>query len=168
MRRRFVILTTLTLAIVVTLTGVRAGPAQYSDRIRGSVWTDANCDGVRQADEALLPMVRLTLRWAGDNGTIDATDNDIEQVQSLTGPYFFWYAGAGMPYFVSVRTEDRPRRMYPAPLGPDNALTDTLLPGTTLWATPVFTMPLDGSMVTGKDIGLCTMPYGAALPAIRR
>jgi len=53
----------------------------------------------------------------------------------------------------------------------DNDLTLPLA-GTSLWATPVFTMPADGSLVTGLDLGLCAVTfdpqYTVRLPLVRR
>lgn len=174
--RTITLATLAALAALVLIIGSRPVAAQFDDRIRGVTWQDANCDGIRQESEALLPMIRLTLRWAGSNGVIDSTDRDIEQAQSLTGAYAFSIPAAGEPYFISVRSEDKPAKMKPAPFRQggdptsDNDMTTDLLPGTPLWATPVFTMPADGSMVTGLDIGLCvmSMPFGSYLPAVSR
>lgn len=151
--------------------------AQRDFAITGVVWTDADCDGIRQDGEALLPNARLTLRWAGTNRVIDATDRDIEQSTSLTGAYAFSIPAAGEPYFISFRSEDKPARTTPAPFRQggdqtrDNDLTMPLA-GTSLWATPVFTMPIDGSPVTGLDIGLCAIQFDPTntlyLPLARR
>lgn len=166
-------LTLLATSFVVT----RPAAAQSSNRILGVVWTDANCDGMRQDSEVLLPNARLTLRWAGSNGVIDGTDRDIEQGGGPTGAYAFTDAGSGEPYFISFRSEDKPTGMKPAPFRQgsdptrDNDLTMPLA-GTSLWATPVFTMSADGAMVTGLDIGLCAIQFDPAktvyLPAVRR
>jgi len=154
-------LTSLAALVLITSTIIaRPTAAQSSFRITGAVWSDANCDGVRQDSEALLPNLRLTLRWAGTNATIDAGDRDIQQDQSLTGLYAFTLPAAGETYFISFREEDKPTSMRPAPFrqggdaSRDNDLTMPLA-GTTLWATPAFTMPADGSPVTGIDLGLC-------------
>ncbi|WP_322489373.1 SdrD B-like domain-containing protein [Chloroflexus sp.] len=169
------ILTALILGAAVSF--IQPTAAQSSDRIRTVVWNDANCDGVRQDSEALIPNLTLTLRWAGANGTIDATDRDIEQAGSLVGQYAFTLAAAGEPYFISFRNEDKPAGMVPAPFrqGSDPARDNDLtmpLTGTSLWATPVFTMPADGAMVTGIDLGLCTPTFDPAntvyLPSLRR
>lgn len=162
-----VALTALAAVIIAAALAPMPAAAQFDDRIRGVVWTDANCDGIRQDSEALLPNVRLTVRWAGSNGVIDGTDRDIEQSGSLTGEYAFSIPTAGDSYFISFRSEDKPAGMKPAPFrqggdpARDNDLT-TPLAGTSLWATPVFTMPADGSMVTGLDIGLCAVQYDPA------
>ncbi|MFV9507607.1 MAG: SdrD B-like domain-containing protein [Oscillochloridaceae bacterium umkhey_bin13] len=138
--------------------------AQSSFRIVGVVWTDTNCDGIRQDDEPLKPHVRMMLRWAGGNGVIDATDREIEDGGSAaSGQYAFTLAGAGEPYFISIRTADRPLGFTLSPFQQggdptrDSDMRDDLLPGTTLWATPVFVMPEDGSQITGVDIGLCPL-----------
>lgn len=166
-------------ALVLAATAITAQPAaaQLSFRITGFVWKDANCDGIRQESEALLPNARLTVRWAGSNGVIDGTDRDIEQTDAITGEYAFSIPVAGEPYFISFRSEDKPAGMKPAPFRQgsdptrDNDLTMPLA-GTSLWATPVFTMPADGSIVTGLDIGLCAVTFDPAntvyLPAVRR
>lgn len=166
-------------ALVLAATVITAQPAaaQLSIRITGVVWTDTNCDGIRQDSESLRPHVRLTLRWAGSNRVIDGTDRDIEQWESLTGAYAFSIPAAGETYFISIRSEDKPARTTPAPFRQggdptrDNDLTMPLA-GTQLWATPVFTMPDDGSMVTGLDIGLCAVQFDPAntlhLPLVRR
>lgn len=177
-------LTRIILAALVALTlfaaafaATQPAAAQFSNRIVGVVWTDANCDGIQQDSEALLPNARLTLRWAGSNGVIDGTDRDIEQGGGPTGAYAFTDAGAGEPYFIAFRSEDKPAAMKPAPFHQgddptrDNDLTMPLA-GTSLWATPVFTMPADGAIVTGLDIGLCAIQFDPAktvyLPAVRR
>lgn len=177
-------LTRTTLATLVALALLAAGfavarpaTAQLSFRITGVIWTDTNCDGIRQDGEALLPNARLTLRWAGTNGTIDGTDRDIEQTDAITGEYAFSIPAAGDSYFISFRSEDKPAGMKPAPFRQgsdatrDNDLTMPLA-GTSLWATPVFTMPADGSVVVGLDIGLCAIQFDPAktvyLPAVRR
>lgn len=171
-----------TLAALALLTAdfaaTRPAAAQMSFRITGVIWTDANCDGIRQESESLLPNTRLTLRWAGTNGAIDGTDRDIEQGGGPTGEYAFSIPAAGESYFISFRSEDKPAAMTPAPFRQgsdptrDNDMTTGLLPGTSLWATPVFTMPADGSMVTGLDIGLCAVTFDPAntvhLPLLRR
>ena len=176
MRTR-IALAVFTTLIVLAAAGVSPTAAQSDNRITGVVWADTTCDGVRQESEALLPNLRLTLRWAGSNGVIDGTDRDIEQFQSRTGAYRFTLAGAGEPYFVSFRSEDKPAAMVPAPFrqgddpSRDNDLTLPLA-GTSLWATPAFTMPADGSLVTGLDLGLCAVTfdpqYTVRLPLVRR
>jgi hypothetical protein len=176
-RTRTVLAVLVVLATLAAPTLTRQSAAQMSFRITGVTWQDVNCDGIRQDSEALIPNLRLTLRWAGANGTIDATDNEIRQSGSLTGAYAFDLAGAGLPYFISFRSEDKPAGFSLAPLHQgsdptrDNDMT-TPLAGTSLWATQVFTMPLDGSMVTGQDIGLCKIVFDPAksvyLPQIIR
>jgi hypothetical protein len=157
-----IVFTAFTALVVITSAVViHPAAAQGGNRITGAVWSDANCDGVRQESEALLPNTRLTLRWAGANGQIDANDRDIEQSQSLTGSYAFSLAAAGEVYFVSIREEDKPAGMKPAPFrqgGDTTRDSDLTMPlaGTTLWATPAFSMPADGSPVTGIDLGLCS------------
>jgi hypothetical protein len=158
------ILTALFVLLSLTLiAGLPPAAAQSSDRIVGVVWEDTNCDGIHQETEPLLPYVRLTLRYAGANGEIDGTDPDIQSMESLTGNYFFTYGAAKEPYFLSIRSEHKPAGYVPAPFRQgadptrDNDLTVGLLPGTTLWATPVFVMPFDGSQVTDIDIGLCKL-----------
>lgn len=165
---------TACIALVAVLT-FQPAIAQSSNRIVGVVWADANCDGIRQDGEALLPNTRLTLRWAGSNGMIDSTDREIEQTGAVTGAYAFSEAVAGEPYFIAFRSEDKPAGMTPAPFrqGTDPARDNDLtmpLAGTSLWATPVFTMPADGTVVTGYDIGLCAVAYTnrVALPLVRR
>lgn len=134
--------------------------AQSGDRIQTLVWNDANCDGMRQDDEALIPNLTVTLRWAGANGTIDGTDREIEQAGSTVGQYTFSLPAAGEPYFIAFRSADKPVGMAPAPFRQgadatrDSDLT-TPLEGTDLWATPVFTMPAAAAPMTGQDIGLC-------------
>lgn len=160
--------TLIAAGLLIALTAAAPADAQSSFRITGVTWEDTNCDGIRQDGEPLLPNMRLTLRWAGSNGIIDGTDRDIEQSGSLTGEYSFTLAGAGEPYFVSFRSEDKPAGHTLAPFQQgddrtrDNDMTTGLLPGTSLWATPVFTMPLDGSRVTGYDIGLCKVVFDPA------
>jgi hypothetical protein len=136
----------------------------WSDRIRGHIWEDANCNGIREDGEPLLPNVTLFLRWAGSNGVIDGTDREIISSTSTTGRYTFDLAGAGEPYFIALRAEGspegRPAGFFPAPFrqGADRTRDNDLtmpLNGTSLWATQVFVMPADGSVVEGIDIGLC-------------
>ncbi|NNJ12201.1 hypothetical protein EKD04_017870 [Chloroflexales bacterium ZM16-3] len=166
-------LATLALIAAFAVTHQVSAIGQGDPRLYVVAWKDANCDGIRQDGEPELPNMTLTLRWAGANGTIDATDNDVEEMGSLTGTYPFWLPGAGEPYFISFRSEDKPQGMYLAPFRAgddptrDNDMTMPLA-GTTLWATPVFTMPLDGSVVTGQDIGLCKYPYAVSLPLVVR
>ena len=173
-----IVITIATLIALVTIPMPLANAQIDGDRITGVGWTDSNCDGIRQVEEAPLPHVRITLRWAGSNGAIDGTDRDIDQSESLTGTYRFFAAGAGEPYFLSIRSEDKPSRMALAPFRQggdttiDNDMTMGLLLDTSLWATPVFTMPADGSMVTGIDIGLCAVTFDPGstvwLPAVIR
>jgi hypothetical protein len=158
-----------TLATLILVTTVSPAAAQLDFRVTGVVWTDANCDGIRQDDEELLPGVTVTLRWAGENGVIDATDPDIQQVTPNAGRYGFIWAGRGYAYFLSIRFPDRPAGMTPAPFRQgndptrDNDMTIGLLPGTSLWATPVFTIPTDeDAVVRDIDIGLCRVTYNPA------
>lgn len=175
-RITFITLATLVLLASAALASGALG-SQGDTSITGVVWTDTTCDGIRQNTESLLPNARLTLRWAGANGTIDGTDRDIEQSESLTGQYAFTLGAAGEAYFIAFRSEDKPAHMTPAPFRQggdatrDNDLTMPLA-GTTLWATPVFTMPTDGSVVTGQDIGLCAVQFNPTntryLPVVKR
>jgi hypothetical protein len=137
--------------------------AQSSFKIVGLIWEDLNCDGMRQDGEPLLPRVRLTLRYAGENGIIDGDDPDIQYSESLTGNYGFSMTRAGLANFLSIRGEHKPAGYVPAPFRVgddptrDNDMTVGLLPGTPLWATPVFIMP-EVFPLTGIDIGLCKLP----------
>lgn len=169
-RTNALILTAILAAILtLTLTSLTLGApedpelAQSSYKIVGVIWEDTSCDGIRQDDEPLLPNVRITLRHAGDNGVIDGTDYDIQESAPLYGDYKFTRTAPGIANFISIRSEYKPAGYVPAPFRQgddptrDNDLTVGLLPGTTLWATPVFVMPLDGSQMTGIDIGLCKL-----------
>lgn len=164
------LITTLSI-ILIALTGMfvlhpQATNAQLSDRIRYVIWNDTNCNGIREAGEALVPNISVVLRWAGSNGVIDATDREIAEFTSITGEYRFDKGAAGEPYFMSIRSDERASNPALAGIAPtkfrvgndpsrDSDLRNDLLPGTDLWATPVFTMPADGSIVVGQDIGLC-------------
>jgi hypothetical protein len=134
--------------ILIALTAVsvlrpQATHAQMSDRIRFVIWNDANCDGIRESDEALVPHINVVLRWAGSNGVIDATDREIDTIASLTGAYRFNLAGAGEPYFISIRSDERAANPALAGMVPtkfrvgtdpsrDNDMRNDLLPGTDL------------------------------------
>ncbi|RRR70947.1 MAG: hypothetical protein EI684_12310 [Candidatus Viridilinea halotolerans] len=84
--------------------------------------------------------------------------------------------GQGEPYFLSIRGEHKPAGYVPAPHQAgddrtrDNDMTTGLLPGTPLWATPVFWMPEDRrAVVTGIDIGLCRVEtHTVYLPLVVR
>jgi hypothetical protein len=168
--------TLFALLSLTLLAGLAPAEAQSSDKIVGVIWEDTNCDGIHQDTEPLMPNVTITLRYAGENGEIDGTDYDIQSWTPSDATYRFSWAGAEEPYFISIRGEHKPAGYVPAPFRQgddrtrDNDMTVGLLPGTSLWATPVFWMPADGSQVTDLDIGLCKLVLDkvAYLPLVAR
>jgi hypothetical protein len=134
----------------------------------GTVWTDANCDGVRQETEVPLPGITVSLIGQGaDQQMYTGDDRLLEQINSDSnaGQFVFTRGGPyGDLYAVAIYNADKPAGYQPAPhqQGADRAIDNDLyqpVAGSPLWATTAFAMHADRSSVTDIDIGLA--PAGA-------
>ncbi len=147
---------------------------QSSDRVRGYLWNDMDCDGLRQNTEgAMATAQQMSLFYIG-NDSIPFTRDDNEVglggAASSLPIYLFDSGGGGNTYYIAIRPADRPIGFVPGPWqqGVDTTIDNDmkLWPDGT-WATGTFTIA--AQTVTGIDIGLCPvasvpMPYHIHLP----
>ncbi len=164
--------------------------AQSSDRVRGILWTDTDCDGIRETgegplDDNPLGYQRMSLFYIG-NDSIPFTydDSEIGQSSPLNGnpTYVFFNGGGGYSYYIAIRPADRPAGYLPSAWqqGNDPAVDNDLRQWPDgAWATGVFVIPQGTGFyggppaVTGIDLGLCPSaalprPYHTALPLVQR
>lgn len=175
--------TTITLASLAQT--AQAGPAQFEPRLTGRVWTDTNCDGIRQSTESGLPGVSVSLAYAGPDGTAYTSDDTVVDLTSSNtgteatpvGQIEYSLGAPGETYYLAIYNVYKPAHMKPAPFqqGTDRAADNDLtmpLEGSPLWATVTFQMPARSQTHTGTDIGLCTVQFDPNdtlhLPLIRR
>lgn len=154
------------LAVVFILFAQPISAQNYT--VVGTVWTDANCDGVRQETEVPLPGVTVSLIGQGTDGQMYTGDDRLlEQISSdgNAGQFVFTRGGPyGDKYAVAIYNANKPAGYVPAPhqQGADRAIDNDLyqpVSGSPLWATTAFAMHADRSSVTDIDIGLA--PAGA-------
>lgn len=159
--------------------------AQFEPRLTGLVWTDTNCDGIRQPTESGLPGVTVSLAYVGADGTaytsddtvVDLTSSNTGTTGATVGQIEYTLGAPGETYYLAIYNADKPAATKPAPFqqgsdrAADNDLTQPLV-GSPLWATATFQMPVRGQTHTGTDIGLCQVQYDPTkavyLPAVRR
>jgi hypothetical protein len=186
---RQVLLTMVVLTLIGTLTqaarasdGSSSQPAA-SEKVRGYIWHDRDCDGLRTAaDEPLDGNPRgfqqFSLFYIGDDGvpfTPDDSEIDVSIIRNGGDSYGFFVGGGNHTYYIAIRPADRPIGYAPAPYqaGADQTVDNDLnyWPDGT-WATGMFIIPggFDAPTVTGIDLGLCQIsyPYAINLPLIRR
>ena len=151
-----------------------------SDKVRGYLWNDSSCDGIRQTDEGTMPNspaggYRLSLFYiCNDNLPFTNDDSEVAQAAPLNGNplYVFDNGGGGNTYYIAMRPSQRPAGFVPSPYqqGADRTLDNdmTVWPDGA-WATGTFV--IKATTVTGIDIGLCptaniVRPYSSALPLV--
>lgn len=178
------------LSLLVLLAIAFAGATQpalgYNPyRAVGMVWSDANCDGIRQATEEGLSSIRVSLIYAGEDQTpytrddklIMQTTSNLGTAEFPKGEIRFDLGAPSEPYYYVIYNQDKPSGWRPAPYqqGEDRAQDNDLtlsVAGSPLWATASFFMlPRDETYI-GTDIGLCQVvfnpEYTVRLPLIRR
>jgi hypothetical protein len=188
--------------LVLTLAALSSPALSYADvtpvphasngdgyTIRGYLWNDANCDGIRQSTEAPLDGnpaggQRMNVFYVGADGIpFTNDDSDVGGASALNGwpTYLSTQGGAGHTYYIAIRPKDRPAGFIPSPWqqGSDTTIDNDLkLWPDGAWATGTFVIPnLTGfyggpDAIAGIDIGLCAVaniprPYNASLPLIQ-
>jgi hypothetical protein len=169
--------------IVATPLGVRAEDGdpslmQSSFKVRGYIWNDNNCDGIRQQSEGGINHAQtMNLFYIGNDGiAFTRDDNDIGFVNSMIGgtEYASLNGGGGLTYYIGIRPADRPAGFRPSlyQQGADRTIdNDMQLWPNGAWATGTFVIA--AQTVTGIDIGLCpvanmVLPYKMHLPLALR
>ncbi len=162
-------------------------PAAPSDTVRGYLWNDANCDGIRQGMEGALPDsvnsgYRLSLIYIGNDGTpFTSDDNEIGFASAGNGliEYFTFDGGGDYTYYFTMRPNDRPAGFVPSLVYGDTVDNKMYVLPNGGWATPTFVIPLGAGFssgpgaIRGPDVGLCAvsslpMPYRVSLPLVTR
>lgn len=162
-------------------------PAAPSDTVRGYLWHDANCDGIRQGMEGALPDsvnsgYRLSLIYIGNDGTpFTSDDNEIgfAGVANRMIEYGSADGGADNGYYLTMRPNERPAGFVPSPVHGDAVDNKMYVLSNGGWATPTFVIPLGAGFssgpgaIRGPDVGLCAvsslpMPYRVSLPLVTR
>lgn len=159
-----------------------------SDTVRGVLWSDITCDGVRQIDEPAMtgnPQggQLMSLFYIGNDGVpFTSDDAEIGLGSALNGStsYSFRDGGGSHTYYIALRPSQRPSGFVPAPFqqGSDRTIDNdlTIWPNGA-WATSTFVIAQGTGFfngppaVTGIDIGLCPLasisrPYRVFLPLI--
>lgn len=159
------------------------------DVVRGYLWNDNNCDGLRQTEEGPLPFDPLVYReinlfFIGNDNVPFTRDDSIVALTGLnrTISYSFINGGGGYSYYIAMRPSQRPVGFVPSryQVGEDRSIDNdmTVWPDGA-WATSTFVIPNATGFpggpgaVTGIDIGLCpvanlNLPYKMALPLVLR
>lgn len=174
----FTVRTTITFAILVaailSLLFTKMTVAQ-SYTVIGEVWSDVNCDGIRQLAETVVPGVKTALIGQGVDGQLFTSDDRLLESNTTgntAGTFEFSRGGPyGDQYTVVIYNADKPTGFKPAPYqqGGDRALdNDLYMPlesqGSPLWATTAFEMHTDRSAITDIDIGLAPTECTNQLP----
>jgi hypothetical protein len=146
--------------------------------VRGYLWNDTNCDGLRQSSEGAISHIQtMNLFYVGNDGNPFTTDDSMVAWGSGgTGymTFIFSNGGGGNTYYIAIRPRDRPTGFVPSlwQQGTDRTIDNDmrLWPDGT-WATGTFVIA--AQTVTGIDIGLCPVatiarPYSAGLPLVMR
>lgn len=156
--------------------------AQSSDRVRGFLWSDIDCDGIRETGEGPLSdnprgYQAMSLFYIGDDGlpfTSDDSEVGIASPPNSVPEYVFRNGGGGYSYYIAIRPADRPAGYLPSAWqqGNDPLVDNDLRQWPDgAWATGTFVIA--GTTVTGIDLGLCPSaalprPFHAALPLVQR
>lgn len=165
------------LALVGTVLAAALGfahtvSAQFEPRLTGLVWTDTNCDGIRQSTESGLPGVTVSLAYVGPDSTaytsddtvVDLTSSNTGTTGATVGQIEYSLGAPGETYYLAIYNADKPAHTRPAPFqqGSDRTADNDLtlpLANSPLWATVTFQMLARGQTHTGTDIGLCQVQY---------
>ncbi|GEM_PF-1430554 len=154
--------------------------------VRGYLWNDANCDGIRQRGEgAMTNSLAMSIFYVGSDGmpfTRDDTEIGLGGSTIDGTAYVFRNGGENGTFYIAIRPRDRPASFIPSlwQQGSDRTIDNDLRlwPDGT-WATSMFVIPWGTGFfngpdaVSGIDIGLCAVasiprPYQASLPLVRR
>ena len=155
--------------------------------VRGYLWNDANCDGIRQNTEAPLANggQSMSIFYVGTDAipfTRDDSEIGLGGAANGLPTYFFANGGENGTFYIAIRPRDRPASFIPSlwQQGSDRTIDNDLRlwPDGT-WATSMFVIPWGTGFfngpdaVSGIDIGLCAVasiprPYQASLPLVRR
>jgi hypothetical protein len=189
--RSFLLLLTLAALSIPALSYADEPPVPQASNgdgvtVRGYLWNDANCDGIRQSTEAPLATggQSMSIFYVGSDGipfTSDDTEIGIGGAASGWPTYFFSDGGAGHTYYIAIRPRYRPAGFIPSLWQQGSNATidnDLKLWPDGAWATGTFLIPnLTGfyggpDAIAGIDIGMCAVasiprPYHASLPLIQ-
>jgi len=158
--------------------------------VRGYLWHDANCDGIRQSTEAPLSAnttgyQRMSIFYVGSDGipfTRDDTEIGVAGAANGYPTFSILDGGEGHTYYIAIRPRDRPTGFIPSlwHQGSDRTIDNDLhLWPDGAWATGTFIIPWGTGFfngpdaVAGIDIGMCAVasiprPYQASLPLVIR
>jgi hypothetical protein len=191
--RSFLLLLTLATSSIPALSYADEPPVPQASNgdgvtVRGYLWNDANCDGIRQNTEAPLAgnatgYQRMSLFYVGSDGIpFTSDDTEVGNVGIANGGpiYIFMNGGGNGTYYIAIRPKDRPAGFIPSPWhqGSDTTIDNDLkLWPDGAWATGTFIIPnMTGfyggpDAVAGIDIGMCAVaniprPYHASLPFV--
>jgi hypothetical protein len=156
--------------------------------IKGYLWNDANCDGIRQNTEVpfssnALGYQGMSIFYVGSDGIpFTSDDTEIGVSGALNGwpTYQFSNGGQNGTYYIAIRPKDRPAGFIPSPWqqGSDTTIDNDLkLWPDGAWATGTFVIAMGTGYfngpdaVAGIDIGMCAVasiphPYQVSLPLI--
>jgi hypothetical protein len=151
------------------LTFVPSAAAMPEVTVQGVVWSDANCDGIRQNSEAPYANQTVWLFAAGADSQINTSDDQVIQTWTTgdAGMYRFDRGITDLDYALLILPIARPAGMIPSSLnaGSDRTVDNDMRAD--LWATNGFRMNASQT-VTGIDIGLCRNPNTVFVPVVIR
>lgn len=156
--------TTLALLLLLLLSTVPSVYARPEITLKGYIWEDTNCDGIRQDSEPLHKGTPVYLFAAGADGMVHTSDDQAIAVSGTGGEYVYDLGITGVDYRLSTLAKDQPAGFVPAPYqagddrSRDNDLTRPLADYPNYWSTNAFQMDASQT-VTGVDIGLCRVQY---------
>jgi len=154
--------------------------------VRGYLWNDANCDGLRQSGEAPMSgSIAMSIFYVGTDALPFSRDDTEIGLGGSTidgTAYVFRNGGENGSFYVAIRPRDRPAGFIPSlwQQGSDRTIDNDLkLWPDGAWATGTFIIPWGTGFfngpdaVAGIDIGLCAVasiprPYQASLPLVQR
>jgi hypothetical protein len=191
--RSFLLLLTLAVLSIPALSYADDTPIPQASNgngvtVKGYLWNDANCDGIRQNTEAPLSGnpsggQSMSIFYVGsDSIPFTSDDTEVGVSGALNGwpTYQFSNGGQNGTFYIAIRPRDRPVGFIPTlwQQGSDTTIDNDLkLWPNGAWATGTFIIPnLTGFIggpdaVAGIDIGLCdaaniSRPYQVSLPLV--
>jgi hypothetical protein len=154
--RRLRILLLITLLIAMSTFALPNAAAMPDETLQGEIWSDINCDGIRQENEPLFAGMTVYLFAAGADGQIHTADDQLIEQSGSLGTMLFRLGITDLDYALNVVPRARPFGYVPSPLnvGADRTIDNDLRRD---WSTAGFRFS-ETETVSDIDLGLCANP----------
>ncbi len=156
MRRLHALLLMSLLIAMSSLALPNRAAAMPDETLRGEIWSDINCDGIRQGDEPLFTGMIVYLFAAGADGQIHTPDDQLIDQAGGSGRMVFTLGITDLDYELDVVLGARPLGYMPSPLnvGADRTIDNDLRSD---WSSAGFRFS-ETETVSDIDLGLCVNP----------